>query len=111
MKLFEQRLQEFYTNLLEAHPSIPQDGGPVVPPPPADTAPAAVPAAPPPAAPEPPKPLTSEGKRFLVELALKALAVNPDSISPADKAIFETQVTVENADEVANRIAQITEGL
>jgi hypothetical protein len=82
---------------------MPQDGGATAPAPDAAPAPAPAPA-------EAPA-LSSEGKKFLVELALKALSVSPDELSEADKAIFETQVTTENADQVADRIRNLVEGL
>lgn len=110
MKKFDELVNKYYSSVLleqEAAPAIPQDGGPTAQP----AAPA--PAAPAPAAPAPEpeaKPMTSEGKMFLVQLALKALAVDPDTISEQDKAIFETEVTTANADEVADRIRQIIEG-
>jgi hypothetical protein len=112
MSKFNQRLNEFYYNLLEAdapQPGLNQDGG-------AQGAPnvAAAAAAPAPAAPAPepePQQMTPEGKVFLIELALKSLAVDPSTISEQDKAIFETHVTKDNADQVADRIKQIVEGL
>jgi len=48
---------------------------------------------------------------FLVQLALKALAVDPDTISEQDKALFEEPVTTANADQIADRIRQIVDGL
>ena len=113
-KKFNAIIDNYYANVVfegQVPPpqGIPQDGGPVGAPAPGGQAPA--PAAPPPPAPEAPKPLTSEGKKFLVELALKALAVDPSSISEQDKSIFETPVTTANADQIADRIKQIVEGL
>ena len=60
-------------------------------------------------APEETEKLTSEGKKFLIELALKALAVGPDQISEQDKSIFSTEVTVHNADEILSRIQTIVD--
>ena len=59
---------------------------------------------------EKPKPLTSEGARYLTELALKALAFNPDNLPDADKQIFTQDVTPENAQETLERIQQIVSG-
>jgi hypothetical protein len=112
MSKFNQRLNEFYYNLLEAdapQPGLNQDGGAQGDPNVAAAAAAPAPAAP---APEPePQQMTPEGKVFLIELALKSLAVDPSTISEQDKAIFETHVTKDNADQVADRIKQIVEGL
>jgi hypothetical protein len=119
MSKFLNKLNQVYYNLLEAdapQPGLDQTGGqqgdqamaPAAP------APAAAPAAPAaaPAAPEQEaQPMTPEGKVFLVELALKALAVDSSTISEQDKAIFETHVTKDNADQVADRIRQLVEGL
>ena len=57
----------------------------------------------------PPAPVTSEGKKFLVELALKALAVDPDTLTSADKALFSTQITTDNADQVLKQIQTIVD--
>jgi len=114
MSKFINKLNEVYFNILEqdAPAGLNQACGPQ-----GDqaTAPAPAPtAAPAPAAPAPEQeaqPMTPEGKVFLVELALKALAVDSSTISEQDKAIFETHVTKDNADQVADRIRQIVEGL
>jgi pyruvate/2-oxoglutarate dehydrogenase complex dihydrolipoamide acyltransferase (E2) component len=114
MSKFNQKLNEFYYNLLEADASgqgLDQTGGQQ-----GDQAPAAAPAPAAPAAPAPApeqeaQPMTPEGKVFLIELALKALAVDSSTISEQDKSIFETHVTKDNADQVADRIRQIVEGL
>ena len=115
MSKFNKKINEFYFNLLEAdqQAGLNQTGGQQ-----GDQATAAAPAqapaqAPAPAAPEQQEaqPMTPEGKVFLVELALKALAVDSSTISEQDKSIFETHVTKDNADQVADRIKQIVEGL
>jgi len=113
MSKFNQKLNEFYFNLLEAdqQPGLDQTGGQQ-----GDQNVAAAPApaqAQAPATPEQQEaqPMTPEGKVFLVELALKALAVDSSTISEQDKSIFETHVTKDNADQVADRIKQIVEGL
>ncbi len=54
--------------------------------------------------------LTPEGKRFLVELALKALSFDPANITDQDKSIFDETVTPENAEDVLNRIKDIVTG-
>lgn len=54
-----------------------------------------------------PKPLTTEGKRFMIELALKALAYNPDHIAEPEKDIFSNEVTPENAEEILEKIQRI----
>jgi len=108
MSKFNKLVNNIYSNILleadaiPAPAAMPQDGGATAPEPaepPAPPAPAEAPV------------LSSEGKKFLVELALKALSVNPDQLSEVDKAIFETQVTTENANEVAERIRNLVEGL
>jgi len=58
---------------------------------------------------EPQADLTSEGKKFLVELALKALAIDPDNITATDKALFGQEVTTENADIILQRIQSIVD--
>lgn len=58
---------------------------------------------------EPTADVTSEGKKFLVELALKALSVNPNNITSTDKEIFNTEVTTDNADEVLKRIQSLVD--
>ena len=111
MSKFNQRLNKFYYNLLEAdapQPGLNQDGGAQGAP---NVAAAPAPAAPAPAPAPEPQQMTPEGKVFLIELALKSLAVDPSTISEQDKAIFETHVTKDNADQVADRIKQIVEGL
>lgn len=111
MNKFNKLVNNIYSNILleadavPAPASIPQDGGATAP------APAEAPAPAPEPQPAEPLPLSSEGKKFLVELALKALSVNPDSLSASDKAIFETEITTQNADEVADLIRSLVEGL
>ena len=112
MSKFNQKLNEFYYNLLEADApgqGLDQNGGQQ-----GDqalAAPAPAPAAAAPAPEQEAQPMTPEGKVFLIELALKALAIDSSTISEQDKSIFETHVTKDNADQVADRIRQIVEGL
>ena len=87
--------------IIEQEPAVTPEAQPVE----GDPAAAAAPVAPPPA---PPKPLTTEGKRFMVELALKALAYNPDHIADPEKDIFTNEVTPENAEEMLEKIQRIT---
>lgn len=54
-----------------------------------------------------PEKITSEGKRFMVEMVVKALAFDPQNMSDEDKDIFNQDITPENADEILNRIEQI----
>ena len=58
---------------------------------------------------QPPQSLTAEGKKFLIELALKALGVGPEKLTATDKSIFGTEVTQENADEILKRIQTIVD--
>jgi len=58
---------------------------------------------------QPAEAVTTEGKKFLVELALKALSVDPDNITATDKDIFNTEITVENADDMLQRIQAIVD--
>ena len=60
-------------------------------------------------APDEPEKLTPEGKRFLIEIALKALSIDPATLTEQDKAIFGQEVTSHNADDVLNQIQQIVE--
>lgn len=55
--------------------------------------------------------LTVEGKRYLIELALKALTVSPDQLSETDKPLLSTVVTAENADSIQKRIQGIIDQL
>lgn len=90
--------------LTEADLGIPQEGaeGSAIPqvqnaPPPVE--PAAAPA----------EKLTPEGKRYLIELALKALALDPGSLSEHDKSLFNENVTAENADTILKRIQNLVD--
>ena len=58
---------------------------------------------------EPKQDITSEGKKFLVELTLKALSVNPDNIPATEKAIFNTEVTTSNAEEILKKLQYIVD--
>jgi len=58
---------------------------------------------------EPTTDLTSEGKKFLVDLALKSLAIDPNKITTTDKNIFTTQVTKENANEMLQKIQTLVD--
>ena len=51
--------------------------------------------------------LTPEGKRYLIELAVKALGVDSKNLSEQDKAIFNTGVTADNAEEILQRLREI----
>ena len=86
------------------------DEAPAIPPPDA-TASMTPPAAPQvPSAPPVPQKVTPEGKRFMIEMLLKALAFDPSSITDQDKSIFDETVTPENADTILSRIEQIMSG-
>lgn len=67
--------------------------------------------APPPVEPAaaPAEKLTPEGKRYLIELALKALALDPGSLSEHDKSLFNENVTAENADTILKRIQNLVD--
>lgn len=58
---------------------------------------------------EPKQDITSEGKKFLVELTLKALSVDPDNIPATEKSIFNTDVTTSNAEEVLKKLQYIVD--
>lgn len=58
---------------------------------------------------EPKQDITSEGKKFLVELILKALSVDPDNIPATEKSIFNTDVTTSNAEEVLKKLRYIVD--
>lgn len=58
---------------------------------------------------EPKQDITSEGKKFLVELILKALSVDPDNIPATEKSIFNTDVTTSNAEEVLKKLQYIVD--
>ena len=57
--------------------------------------------------PEEPKQLTTEGKRFLIEISLKALAFDPAHIADQDRGIFMDEVTSENAESILEKIEAI----
>jgi len=104
MSKFNKLVDQYYTSLIieapeQAPSGIPQDGGPTAP---APEAPAPAPA------PEPEvKPLTPEGKIFDTQLALRALAVDPNTIPAADKAIFSEPVTQDNVDSINDWLNRI----
>jgi hypothetical protein len=56
-----------------------------------------------------PKQVTTEGKKFLIEIMIKALAFDPDHLSEFDKSIFDEEVTIDNAEEVLKKIEAIVE--
>lgn len=58
---------------------------------------------------EPKQDITSEGKKFLVELILKALSVDPDNIPATEKSIFNTEVTTSNAEDVLKKLQYIVD--
>jgi len=58
---------------------------------------------------EPKQDITSEGKKFLVELTLKALSVDPDNIPATEKSIFNTEVTTSNAEEVLKKLQYVVD--
>lgn len=58
---------------------------------------------------EPKQDITSEGKKFLVELILKALSVDPDNIPATEKSIFNTDVTTSNAEEVLKKLQYVVD--
>lgn len=64
------------------------------------------PMGPPPAPPEP-KTLTVEGKRFLIEMVVTALGIDPDNLTEPEKAIFEEDVTPENAEDILDTLREI----
>lgn len=120
MKKFDTIVNKVFVNLLSEAPlpipGLDQTGGPQMPPAGAAPAPAAGPAAAPaqPEQPAPaeepkePKPLTSPGRAYLVDLMRRALEIDPKSLEEADMAVFaEDDVTVENAAEVEKKIAEI----
>ena len=55
------------------------------------------------------KQLTVEGKRYLIELIQKALSVDPDNLTAEQKAIFDEEITVENADDMLNQLTALIE--
>jgi urease accessory protein UreE len=58
---------------------------------------------------EPTADVTSEGKKFLVELARQALAVDPDMIPATEKELFNIEITNENAEEILKRIQSMVD--
>jgi hypothetical protein len=54
-----------------------------------------------------PEPLTAEGKVFLIDLARKALAFNPQQLPEFDTEVLGTTVTPQNADAVLKDIQRI----
>ena len=56
---------------------------------------------------EPQPDVTSEGKKFLVELAVRALSVDTANLPASEKDIFNTPVTTKNADEILKRVQSI----
>ena len=53
------------------------------------------------------KTLTSEGKKFLIELILHALAIDPDDLTQGEKSIFDEEITIENADDLLEKLRNI----
>ncbi len=111
MTRFEAKIEE-QLKLFEGPEDVPQDGGP------GNMQPKGVPAPAPtgdqttPSPDETPAaPVTSQGKVFLIDLALKALAVDPNTINQYDKAVFNQAVTPQNAEDVLKKIQNIIEGL
>lgn len=119
MKRFDSIVNKVFTDLLTEQdpnalaPGLDQSGGPQVPGQPAGAAPVAAP----PPAPEPeqpaeepqkPKPLTSPGRAFLVDLIRRALEIDPKSLDDADTSVFaDDEVTIENAAEIEKKLANI----
>jgi hypothetical protein len=119
MKRFDSLIKETMGLLDEADPNLDPALGGVPPDPtgiPADPGmdAGAPPTGAPPEEPEPEPEVTKlapEGKRFLAELALKALAFDPGTLNDHDKAVFESEVTPENTEEVLTRIRGIIGGM
>ncbi len=55
--------------------------------------------------------VSTEGRRFLVDLALKALSFDPNQIPDSEKAIFDQDVTIQNADQILKQIRSILSGV
>lgn len=51
--------------------------------------------------------LTPEGKRYLIDLIVQALSIDPKIMSSADSSIFSQEVTGENADELLSQLKSI----
>ena len=115
MKKFDNIVNSVYRNILleqEQQPTaIPQTGGPVAAAPAPAPEPAAPAAQPPPETPEPPKPVSSEGLRNLVDLIQRALVISPDSIDAIDKSIFDDKVTLDNALDKQDKLTDIIDRL
>ena len=118
MKKFDSIVNKVFTDLLSeqpvpvpAVPGLDQTGGPQAQP----VAPVAAPvAAPMPAdIPDPeeeqkPKPLSSPGRAFLVDLIRRALEIDPKSMDDSDTGVFaDDEVTIENAAEIEKKLASI----
>lgn len=98
------KFESLYTETLDKLSEAPINGPDV-------TAPMTEPAAPQvPSAPAAPQKFTPEGKRFMIQMVLRALAFDPNNITDPDKAIFDQDVTPENADTILSRIEQIMAG-
>ena len=100
--------------LEQGPPMGPPPGGPMGPPPgaggPMPPMGGIPPMGGPPPAPPEPKTLTGEGKRFLVEMVVKALSIDPDNLTEPEKAIFEDDITPENAEDVLDTLREIIDG-
>jgi hypothetical protein len=119
MKKFDSILNRDFTELLTEQPApapvppapgLDQTGGPQGQPagaPPA--APAPMPAdIPSPEEEEKPKPLSSPGRAFLVDLIRRALEIDPKSLDDADTGVFaDDEVTIKNAAEIEKKLAAI----
>jgi len=118
MKKFDSIVNKVFTDLLTEQPApapapapgLDQTGGPQGQPP-AAPAPAAPPMPadiPAPEKEQKPKPLTSPGRAFLVDLIRRALEIDPKSLDDADMGVFaDDEVTIENAAEVEKKLASI----
>lgn len=120
MKKFDSIVNRVFTDLLTEQPAPPpapppgldQTGGPQGQPPmapPAAPAPAPMPAdIPDPEEEQKPKPLSSPGRAFLVDLIRRALEIDPKSMDDSDMGVFaDDEVTIENASEIEKKLAAI----
>jgi hypothetical protein len=119
MKKFDSIVNRVFTDLLTEQPAPPapppgldQTGGPQGQPPmapPAAPAPAPMPAdIPDPEKEQKPKPLSSPGRAFLVDLIRRALEIDPKSMDDSDMGGFaDDEVTIENASEIEKKLASI----
>ena len=117
MKKFDSIVNKVFTDLLTEQPAPPpapgldQTGGPQGQPVAAAPAPAAPPMPadiPAPEEEQKPKPLTSPGRAFLVDLIRRALEIDPKSLDDADTGVFaDDEVTIENAAEIEKKLATI----